>query len=132
MAPSTQCSGPKNTYLAPAVGRIQEEWQQPLAITCADLGDIDIVEALVANVAKALTLAAGFQTKDLYLACRLALISSGNLGSNLSTLWLSDRAGSSPHLRPRDQFDLPGPPLPMLYVPLGTAFKVSGTVGGRG
>jgi len=33
-------------YLAPAAGWFQEERQQTFSITCADFGDIDIVESI--------------------------------------------------------------------------------------
>ena len=95
--------------------------RQTLSIIGADFGGIDIVESLVANMAKALTLA----------EVPTSLISSGNLGSSVSTLWLSGYPGSSPCLRPRDQFDLSSPPLPMPYMPLGRAVEVSDTVDGQ-
>jgi hypothetical protein len=60
MAPSIPCSGAKNAYLAPAAGGFQEEWQQTFSITCADFGDIDIVESVSGKQAKALTLPARF------------------------------------------------------------------------
>jgi hypothetical protein len=46
MAPSIRCSGAKSAHLAPAVGWFQEERQQMFSITCADFGDIDIVESI--------------------------------------------------------------------------------------
>src|SRR5438105_2539408 len=83
------------------------------------------------NAAKALTLT-GFQTEDYPARCttvwpRLPLISNGNLGSSLPTLWLSGYTGSSPHLRPRDQLDLFSAPLPVPDVPLGRTLKISDT-----
>jgi hypothetical protein len=33
-------------HLAPAIGWFQEERQQMFSITCADFGDIDIVESI--------------------------------------------------------------------------------------
>jgi len=95
---------------------------QTLSITCADFGGIDIVESIGRKHGESVDAGGRF---------RLPLISSGNLGSSLSTLWLSGYPGSSPSLRPRDQFDLSSPPLPLPYMPLGRAFEVSDTVDGQ-
>jgi hypothetical protein len=63
MAPSIPCSGAKNAYLAPAAGWFQEEWQQRFSITCADFGDIDIVESINREQGESVNLATGFQNK---------------------------------------------------------------------
>ena len=95
--------------------------RQTLSIICADFGGIDIVESIGRKHGESVDAGARFRLP--YLEWKL--------GSSLSALWLSDHPGSSPRLRPRDQFDLSSPPLPMPYMPLGRAFEVSDTVDGH-
>jgi hypothetical protein len=145
----------KKAYLAPAVGWFQEEWQQTLSITCGIMA-ITLLPLIASTARRKVSdqiIVSGDQpgwrqfkfanTISVRLVgapnCVAVLVFGPptpsylewNLGSSVSTLWLSDHAGSSPHLRPRDQFDLFGPPLPMPELPLGGPFKVSDTVGGQ-
>jgi len=76
MAPSIRCSRAKNVYLAPAVCWFQEERGRRYRLSARILVVSLLSKALAANMAKALTLA---RDSD-------STISTGNLGSSLSTL----------------------------------------------